>query len=54
MPMRPSTFQNGKAQIAVVSKRGKEGVIAILEPGDEFFGEGVSRVSPCAWQPPAR
>ena len=32
-------IQNGKAQITAVSKQGKEGVIAILEPG-EFFGEG--------------
>jgi len=32
-------IQNGKVQIIVASKQGKEGVIAILEPG-EFFGEG--------------
>ena len=32
-------IQNGKVQIAAVSKQGKEGIIAILEPG-EFFGEG--------------
>jgi CRP/FNR family cyclic AMP-dependent transcriptional regulator len=32
-------IQKGKVQITVVSEQGKEGVIAILEPG-EFFGEG--------------
>jgi CRP-like cAMP-binding protein len=32
-------IQKGKVQITVVSDQGKEGVIAILEPG-EFFGEG--------------
>ena len=32
-------IQNGKVQIAAVSKEGKDGVIAILEPG-QFFGEG--------------
>jgi CRP-like cAMP-binding protein len=32
-------IEKGKVKITVVSKQGKEGVIAILEPG-EFFGEG--------------
>jgi CRP/FNR family transcriptional regulator, cyclic AMP receptor protein len=32
-------LQKGKIQITVVSRQGKEGVIAILESG-EFFGEG--------------
>lgn len=32
-------IQKGKVQITVVSKQGKEGVIAVLGPG-EFFGEG--------------
>ncbi len=32
-------IQKGKVQITVLSDQGKEGVIAILEPG-EFFGEG--------------
>jgi CRP-like cAMP-binding protein len=32
-------IRKGKVQITVVSEQGKEGVIAILEPG-EFFGEG--------------
>jgi CRP/FNR family transcriptional regulator, cyclic AMP receptor protein len=32
-------IQSGKVQITVVSEQGKEGVIALLEPG-EFFGEG--------------
>ncbi len=32
-------IQKGKVKLTVVSKHGKEGVIAILSPGD-FFGEG--------------
>lgn len=32
-------IQKGKVQIMVVSKQGKEGVVAVLGPG-EFFGEG--------------
>jgi CRP-like cAMP-binding protein len=32
-------IDKGKVQITVASKQGKEGVIAILDPG-EFFGEG--------------
>lgn len=32
-------IRKGKVRIAIVSNQGKEGVIAILEPG-EFFGEG--------------
>jgi len=32
-------IETGKIQITVVSEQGKEGVIAMLEPG-EFFGEG--------------
>jgi CRP/FNR family transcriptional regulator, cyclic AMP receptor protein len=32
-------IEAGKIQITVVSEQGKEGVIAMLEPG-EFFGEG--------------
>lgn len=32
-------IQQGKVQITVLSEQGKEGVIAIQEPG-EFFGEG--------------
>lgn len=32
-------IQRGKVQITVLSEQGKEGVIAIQEPG-EFFGEG--------------
>jgi CRP-like cAMP-binding protein len=32
-------IEKGKVRIAVASKQGKEGVIAILEAGD-FFGEG--------------
>jgi CRP/FNR family transcriptional regulator, cyclic AMP receptor protein len=32
-------IEKGKVQIAVASKQGKQGVIAILEAGD-FFGEG--------------
>ena len=32
-------LQKGKAKVVVVSKRGREAVLAILEPGN-FFGEG--------------
>ncbi len=32
-------IQNGKVKLAVLSKQGKEAVVAILGPGD-FFGEG--------------
>jgi CRP/FNR family transcriptional regulator, cyclic AMP receptor protein len=32
-------IQKGKVKLTVVSEHGKEGVIAILSPGD-FFGEG--------------
>ncbi|HET6158599.1 MAG TPA: cyclic nucleotide-binding domain-containing protein, partial [Dongiaceae bacterium] len=32
-------IEAGKIQLTVVSEQGKEGVIAMLEPG-EFFGEG--------------
>jgi|SRR5688572_26971567 CRP/FNR family transcriptional regulator, cyclic AMP receptor protein len=32
-------IETGKIQLTVVSEQGKEGVIAMLEPG-EFFGEG--------------
>jgi CRP/FNR family cyclic AMP-dependent transcriptional regulator len=32
-------IEKGRVKLAVVSKRGREAVIAILEPGD-FFGEG--------------
>ena len=32
-------IQKGKVQVAVVSKQGKEGVVAVLGAG-EFFGEG--------------
>jgi CRP-like cAMP-binding protein len=32
-------IESGKIQLTVVSEHGKEGVIAMLEPG-EFFGEG--------------
>jgi CRP-like cAMP-binding protein len=32
-------IQSGNVQLSVLSERGKEGVIAMLEAGD-FFGEG--------------
>src|ERR1700676_3627858 len=32
-------IEKGKVQVSVLSKRGKEAVLAILGPGD-FFGEG--------------
>ena len=37
--MRCFTFESGKVKLTVVSKRGKEAVIAIL-PEASFFGEG--------------
>jgi CRP-like cAMP-binding protein len=36
-------LQAGKVKLTVVSKQGKEAVIAILGPGD-FFGEGCYRI----------
>jgi len=38
-------IQKGKVKISVVSKRGKEAVIAILQEGD-FFGEGCLSAQP--------
>ena len=38
-------IQKGKVKITVVSKRGKEAVIAILQEGD-FFGEGCLSAQP--------
>src|SRR3954463_9142958 len=38
-------IQKGKVKIAVVSNRGKEAVIAILQEGD-FFGEGCLSAQP--------
>ncbi len=38
-------IQQGKVQITVLSEQGKEGVIAIQEPG-EFFGEGCMAGQP--------
>ena len=37
--MRSSTSRTGKVKVTVVSKRGKEAVVAILGAND-FFGEG--------------
>jgi CRP/FNR family transcriptional regulator, cyclic AMP receptor protein len=44
-------IQKGKVKLTVVSKRGKEAVVALLNEGD-FFGRGVWRANPCAWHPP--
>jgi CRP/FNR family transcriptional regulator, cyclic AMP receptor protein len=38
-------IQKGKVQVMVLSKEGKEGVIAVLGPG-EFFGEGCLAAQP--------
>src|SRR4051812_35686628 len=38
-------IQKGRAKITVVSKRGKEAVIAVLQKGD-FFGEGCLAAQP--------
>jgi CRP/FNR family cyclic AMP-dependent transcriptional regulator len=37
-PDRPNTLQKGRAQLAVVSKNGKEATIALVSAGD-FVGE---------------
>lgn len=41
-------LKSGQIKLTVVSRQGKEAVVAILEP-DEFLGEGASLASPCAW-----
>jgi CRP-like cAMP-binding protein len=43
-------IESGKIQLTVVSEHGKEGVIAMLEPG-EFFGEGCIAGQPVGWRP---
>ena len=42
-------IDKGKVKLTVLSKQGKEAVIAILGTGD-FFGEGVWRDGRCAWR----
>lgn len=42
--------QKGEVRLSVVSKIGKEAVVAILGPGD-FVGEGALAGSPYAWRP---
>ena len=41
-------LQKGNVKLSVVSKVGKEAVIAVLGPGD-FFGEGCLAGQPVAW-----
>ncbi len=41
-------IQQGEVRLTVVSQQGKEGIVAILGPGD-FFGEGCLAVSWCTW-----
>ena len=40
LPMRSSISEKGKVKITVVSEQGKEAVVAILGPADEFCGGG--------------
>jgi CRP-like cAMP-binding protein len=48
----PSFYiQKGKVKLTVVSKRGKEAVIALSGEGD-FFGEGCLAGHRYAWQLP--
>ena len=46
-------IQKGKIKLTVVSKQGKEAVVAILGEGD-FFGEGCLAGQPFAWHAPPR
>ena len=46
-------LQQGSVKLSVLSRTGKEAVVAILGPGD-FFGEGCLRGSRGAWRPPRR
>ena len=47
-------IQTGGVKLSVLSKTGREAVVAMIGPGD-FFGEGVWRVSRSEWgaQPPS-
>ena len=41
--------QTGKAKVTVISKQGKEAVVAVLGAGD-FFGEGCLAGQALRWQ----
>ena len=43
-------IQEGTVKLSVLSRGGKEAVVAMLEPGD-FFGEQAPAGHPCAWRP---
>jgi CRP-like cAMP-binding protein len=42
-------IQSGQVKLSVVSRSGREAVVAMLWPGD-FFGEGCLPGSPGAWE----
>jgi len=42
-------IQKGKLELRVLSRHGKEAILAILGD-DDFFGEGCLPVSRCAWR----
>ena len=46
-------IQEGKVKLTVLSKQGKEAVVAILKDG-EFFAKGAWRDNRYAWAPPWR
>ena len=46
-------LQQGSVKLSVLSRTGKEAVVAILGPG-EFFGEGSLAGSRAAWRAPWR
>jgi len=45
-------LRKGKVKLTVMSSRGKEAVVALLDP-DTFFGEGCL-IAQCGWRPPPR
>jgi hypothetical protein len=49
----PRDIDKGKVHITVASKEGKEGVIAILEPGN-FSAKDALPVNRCIWRPQVR
>ena len=46
-------LRQGSVKLSVLSRTGKEAVVAILGPGD-FLARDVSRDSPGGWPPPTR
>jgi len=46
-------IREGKVKLTVLSKQGKEAVVAILKDG-EFFAKGAWRDNRYAWAPPWR